>query len=38
MGSAITGVATLKLDRKFVGIEKEKEFIELAEKRLSSVK
>lgn len=38
MGSATTGVAALKLGRKFVGIEKEKEFIELAEKRLSVVK
>lgn len=38
MGSATTGVAALKLGRKFVGIEKEKEFLELAEKRLSDVK
>ena len=38
MGSGTTGVAALKLGRKFVGIEKEKEFIELAEKRLSAVK
>lgn len=38
MRGATTGVAALKLDRKFVGIEKEKEFIELAEKKLSSVK
>lgn len=38
MGSATTGVAALKHNRKFVGIEKEKEFIELAEKRLSAVK
>lgn len=38
MGSATTGVAALKLGRKFVGIEKEKEFVELAEKRLSAVK
>lgn len=37
MGSATTGVAALKHNRKFVGIEKEKEFIELAEKRLSVV-
>lgn len=34
MGSGTTGVAALKLGRKFVGIEKEKEFIELAEKRI----
>ncbi len=38
MGSATTGVAALKHNRKFVGIEKEKEFVELAEKRLSTVK
>jgi len=36
MGSATTGVAALKHNRKFVGIEKE--FVELAEKRLSAVK
>ncbi len=38
MGSATTGVAALKHNRKFVGIEKEKEFVELAEKRLSAIK
>ena len=38
MGSATTGVAALKHNRKFVGIEKEKKFVELAEKRLSAVK
>ena len=38
MGSATTGVAALKHNRKFVGVEKEKEFVELAEKRLSAVK
>lgn len=36
MGSGTTGVVALKHKRKFVGIEKEKEFIELAEKRLQS--
>ena len=36
MGSATTGVAALKHNRKFVGIEKEKEFVELAEKRLQN--
>ena len=30
MGSGTTGVAALKLGRKFVGIEKEKEFINYA--------
>ncbi|MDR2337302.1 MAG: site-specific DNA-methyltransferase [Deltaproteobacteria bacterium] len=34
MGSGTTGVAAIKLGRKFVGIEKEQLFIELAEKRL----
>lgn len=38
MGSATTGVAALKHNRKFVGIEKEKKFVELAEKRLSAIK
>lgn len=37
MGSATTGVAALKHNRKFVGIEKEKEFVELAEKRLNNI-
>lgn len=38
MGSGTTGVAALKLNRKFVGIEKEKEFLELAKKRIYAVK
>ena len=37
MGSATTGVAALKHNRKFVGIEKEKEFVEIAEKRLNNI-
>lgn len=34
MGSGTTGVAAVKLNRKFVGIEKEADFIALAEKRI----
>ena len=36
-GSGATGVAALKLDRRFVGCEQEAEFTELTTKRLSSV-
>jgi len=36
MGSGTTGVAALKLGRKFVGIEREQSFLELAEKRLAA--
>jgi len=36
MGSGTTGVAALKNKRKFVGIEREIEFIELAEARLKN--
>ena len=34
MGSGTTGVAAVKLNRKFVGIEKETDFVALAEKRI----
>ena len=34
MGSGTTGVAALKHGRRFVGIDKESQFVELAEKRL----
>lgn len=34
MGSGTTGVAAIKLNRKFVGIEKEADFVVLAEKRI----
>ncbi|MBQ8481230.1 MAG: site-specific DNA-methyltransferase [Alphaproteobacteria bacterium] len=34
MGSGTTGVAAVKLNRKFVGIEKESDFVALAEKRI----
>jgi hypothetical protein len=33
MGSGSTGVAANKLGFKFIGIEKEKEYFEIAEKR-----
>ena len=34
MGSGTTGVAALKPGRRFVGIDMESQFVELAEKRL----
>jgi DNA modification methylase len=34
MGSGTTGVAALKHGRRFVGIDKESQFVDLAEKRL----
>ena len=34
MGSGTTGVAAIKLGRKFVGIDVEKQYIDLAEKRI----
>ena len=34
MGSGTTGVAALKHRRRFVGIEMESQYVELAEKRL----
>lgn len=37
MGSGTTGVAAAKLNRKFIGVEKEKEFFEISEKRISQV-
>lgn len=37
MGSGTTGVAAVKYGRKFVGIEKEQLFVDLAEKRLYDV-
>jgi site-specific DNA-methyltransferase (adenine-specific) len=36
MGSASTGVATLKLKRKFIGFELEPDFYKIAEKRLDT--
>ena len=37
MGSGTTGVAALKLNRKFVGIDNTKEYCELAKKRFDDV-
>jgi site-specific DNA-methyltransferase (adenine-specific) len=34
MGSGTTGVAAIKLNRRFVGIEKEADFVVLAEQRI----
>ena len=34
MGSGTTGVAAIKLGRKFVGIDNNKDYVEIAEKRL----
>lgn len=38
MGSGTTGVAALQLGRRFIGIEKEKEYFEIAEKRINEIK
>jgi len=35
MGSGTTGVAALRLNRKFIGIEKDENYFKLAEKRIS---
>ena len=37
MGSGTTGVAALKLNRRFVGIDVEKQYVDLAEKRISAI-
>ena len=36
MGSGTTGVACINTDRKFIGIEKEKEYFEIAEQRINT--
>lgn len=36
MGSGATGIAALRNDRKFIGIEKDKDFFELAKKRIEN--
>ena len=38
MGSGSTGVAAIELGFKFVGIEKEKEYFEIASKRIQQCK
>jgi len=38
MGSGTTGVACMRLGRKFIGIEKEKEYFEIAEARIKPFK
>ena len=37
MGSGTTGEACLRTNRKFIGIEKNKEFFDMSVKRLSQV-
>lgn len=37
MGSGTTGVAALRLNRRFVGIDVEKQYVELAGKRISAI-
>ena len=37
MGSGTTGVACAKLNRKFIGIEKEKEYVEIAEAKIKKL-
>ena len=34
MGSGTTGIACVKLNRKFIGIEKEEDYIKIAEARI----
>ena len=38
MGSGTTGIACKKLGRKFIGIEKEEEYVKIAESRIKAVK
>lgn len=37
MGSGTTGVSCKKLNRKFIGIDKEKQYVEIASKRINEV-
>ena len=36
-GSGTTGVCSLKLKRKFIGIEKEQEYLNISKKRISEI-
>ena len=36
LGSGTTGIAATKLNRKFIGIEKEEEYVKIAEARIKS--
>jgi site-specific DNA-methyltransferase (adenine-specific) len=36
MGSGSTGVACVSLNRKFIGIEKDEKYYEIAKKRITS--
>jgi len=38
MGSGSTGVAVLNVDKYFIGIEKEKQYFEIAKKRIRQAK
>ena len=38
MGSGTTGIACVKLNRKFIGIEKEEDYIKIAEARIEEAK
>ena len=38
MGSGSTGVACLNTNRKFIGIELDKEYFEVAKNRINSIK
>jgi len=36
MGSGTTGIACINTDRKFIGVEREKEYYEIAEQRINT--
>ena len=38
MGSGTTGIACLNIERKFIGVEKDKKHFDVAEKRLVNLK
>jgi DNA modification methylase len=38
MGSGTTGIACKKLNRNFIGIEREADYIKIAEARINSIK